>query len=379
MKAIIIGAGIGGLTAAIALKNKGIEVEVYEQASEFKRLGAGISLWTNALRAFKEIGLEQKIINLGAEINSSKLLTYNGQELSAIPAAQFKEKFGFPSVVIHRGDLQEILVDALGAESIFLNKTFQAYHDNDGITVDFLDGTSARGDLLIAADGIHSKVRRQCFGDIPPKYAGATVFRGICKQDIPEVELGSCFETWGQNGRFGVFPMRNNEIYWYFTFKQPANNILKEEKRKSFVETNVSNWHQPIASIIRKTDMPDILQNDMFEIPALKTWYKNNLVLLGDAAHAMQPNLGQGAVMAIEDAIILADALAKHDDITTALEDYQSRRLARANKVQRLSKHLGPIGQINNPILSSLRNTIFKLIPNSFRMREFNWLFNFEI
>ncbi len=379
MKAIIVGAGIGGLTAAIALKKAGIEVEVYEQASEFKRLGAGISLWVNAFKAFKEIGLEQEIISLAAEIKTSQLFTQNGQLISAIPAADFKKKFGLPSVVMHRGDLHEILVKSLGKEHIFLNKSFESYTEGKNITVNFADSTSASGDLLIAADGINSKVRKQSFAEIPLNYSGATVFRGICKQTIPTVELGSSFETWGKGGRFGVFPMKNNEIYWYLTHKQPVNNILKKEARKAFVDKHIQDWHSPIPDIITKTDNADILQNDIFEIRALKKWVKGNIALLGDAAHAMQPNLGQGAVMAIEDAVVLAQSLSQNDDIATALETYQHKRLARANKVQRLSKQLGPIGQLTNPLLTSLRNTAFGLIPNSYRMREFEWLFNFKI
>jgi FAD-dependent urate hydroxylase len=363
MKAIIIGAGIGGLTTAIALQQAGIEVVVYERAPELKAAGAGLSLWANALRAFDYIGVGDAVRHISLQGLDAGFHAANGQLLSSTSGAELAKQFGnVPLVVVHRGELQDILMRKAG-NMIRCGRAFDRFvQEGNSVTVYFADGSSDTADLLIGADGIHSGVRMQLFPQSKPVYSGYTAWRSVVTFD--HARVGDVWgESWGIGKRIGLVPLPNNRIYWFATANRPEGEKLSPEQNKSLLLNLFSDWHHPIAELFNETPAETILHNDIVDIDPLPQWYDGRVVLLGDAVHAMTPNMGQGACQAVEDAVILARALATSSSLESALARYTAARQSRTKAIQLQSRRIGRIAQLENPLLCTLRNQVMKMTP----------------
>lgn len=361
MKAIIIGGGIGGLSTGIALRQAGVDIEIYERAKEVREVGAGLAIWPNATRALTKLGLNTAIEALSIPQLGGGIHTWKGEMLVGQSGEDLKKRYGVPVIVAHRAELLTALGDDLPAETVRLNTAFTRFEqDSDGVTAHFADGTSAHGDLLIAADGIKSAVRLQIFPDSQPRYSGYTAWRGVApfNHNATDNYWG---ESWGTGRRFGLAPLNKNRAYWFATHNAPEGHIIPATERKAYVSSLFKGWHHPIEALIEATPESAILQNDIHDIAPLKTWIQGRAVLMGDAAHAMTPNLGQGACQALEDAVALGAAFTNASDINAALQAYQSQRLARANGILTQSGRIGQVGQLSNPLLCWLRDRAVKL------------------
>jgi 2-polyprenyl-6-methoxyphenol hydroxylase-like FAD-dependent oxidoreductase len=374
-KAIIIGGGIGGVTAAIALKRAGLDVTVYEQAEEIQEVGSGLPLWTNALRTLHVIGLTNELEKLGVQVTSVRVTTWKGVTLTDTKNDKYLKKLGTITIVVHRAELLMLLLKTLGEGNVQLGMTCVDFTQNaSGVIAKFANGQEVRGDILIGADGIHSVTRTHLFGLIKPKYVGYTCWRGLAHTPRTGLETWA----WGKGYQFGITPMSQERAYWFVQKYAPEGEEDKPGGRKNEILELFHDWHDPIPSVIEATAEQDILRNDIYELQHLHQWSHGRVTLLGDAAHAMTPNLGQGACQAIEDAIALANCLNETANVRAALKNYEKRRITRANRITRLAHYIGQAVQWENPILSFPRNIIMKNLPVSTAIKQFMWILDYQ-
>jgi 2-polyprenyl-6-methoxyphenol hydroxylase-like FAD-dependent oxidoreductase len=365
MRVIVVGAGIGGLATAIALRRAGLEAAVFERAGELREIGAGISLWANAMKALKKIGLYEAVRSAGRPLRpGGELRSSTGEVFHEVSAAAMEEGFGDVSVAVHRADLQEVLLGALEPrDAVRLGIDFRGFEqDGDGIVACFADGREERGDLLVGADGLRSTVRARLLGDGPPRYAGYTAWRGVVELEDDPVPGRAGFEAWGRGGRFGLVKLGRGRAYWFATKNAPEG---EEEAagRKGELLARFGGWHEPIPAVINATGESEIHHDGVYYREPVKRWSEGRVTLLGDAAHPMTPDLGQGACQAIEDAVTLGACLAKEGDVETALKFYEAQRAERTAYVVRRSRRLGRLGQLENPLACGLRDAVLKALP----------------
>jgi 2-polyprenyl-6-methoxyphenol hydroxylase-like FAD-dependent oxidoreductase len=374
-KAIIIGGGIGGVTAAIALKQAGLDVTVYERAEELREVGSGLPLWTNALRTLHVLGLTGELEKLGVQVTSMCVTTWKGDTLTDTKNDKHLKTLGTITIVVHRAELLTLLLKTLGEDNVQLGMTCIGFsQDASGVTAQFANGQEVRGDVLVGADGIHSITRAQLFGLIKPKYVGYTCWRGLAHTSRTGLETWA----WGKGCQFGITPMSQDRAYWFVQKYAPEGEEDKPGGRKDGMRELFHDWHDPIPAVIEATAETDILRNDIYELQHLHQWSNGHVTLLGDAAHAMTPNLGMGACQAIEDAVALAGCLKDTTNIAAALKNYEKRRVTRTNRITRLAHFIGQAVQWENPILSVPRNIIIKITPVSMATKQFMWLFDYQ-
>lgn len=378
-KVIIIGGGIGGLCAAIALQQYGFEVKVYEKVKKLGEVGAGLTLWSNAIKALRELGVADEVIRTGSKVNRSQIRASNGDTLYDARLGEMESRFGEPVVAIHRAALHEILINALLPNTLRLGVGFIKFVQNEnGVTVYFDNGESRMADLLIGADGVHSAVRAQMFPEIKLRYSGYTAWRGIVETEN-EAALGLTSESWGVGARFGIVRVDKSRIYWFATSNQPAGEKSTGEQRKAKLLNIFKDWHAPIRYLVDSTPADVILQNDIHDIEPFAAWTSGRVTLLGDAAHATTPNMGQGACMAIESACALSRALKAEADHRSALRRYEGERHARTAWITNTSWMIGKGGQVGNPLLCRLRNFLVKITPAEAMQKNIHRAAGFDV
>lgn len=267
-RAIIIGAGIGGLSTALALQKIGYAVDVFERAPALKVVGAGISLWPNAIKALDQLDVGERIRTLGMREGSGGIHNAKGAALFALDVHESEQRFGAPTIVIHRSDLSQILLDPYTG-ALHLGKVFSACDERTTeITAQFTDGSEASGDLLICADGIHSVLRQSWFPNRQPRYAGYTAWRGVVAFD--HAQVGKLWgEILGRGLRFGITPLSEGRIYWYATQNLPEKTLIAPAELHTYLLAHFGEWAMPIPALIRATPSHNILQNDIYDIDPL--------------------------------------------------------------------------------------------------------------
>jgi 2-polyprenyl-6-methoxyphenol hydroxylase-like FAD-dependent oxidoreductase len=304
-KVIVIGGGIGGLCTAIALRQMGLNVAVYEKAETVGQVGAGLTLWPNALRVLRHLNLAEAIIEAGARIEEAQIRTATGRTLAYTHPGHLAQQLGEPTIGIHRAELHRILLAALPADVVRLGAACTGFsQDEQQLTVTFADGHSAQADLLVGADGIHSLIRQQMWPQTKLRYAGYTAWRGAVTTE-QTFTLGHTFESWGKGARFGAVPLNERLIYWFAAVNRPAGQTQSPTEQKIWLQQCFKDWHQPISYLLETTPAEVILHHDIYDILPFTPWSQGQATLLGDAAHPTTPNMGQGACMAIESAFTL--------------------------------------------------------------------------
>lgn len=372
---IIIGAGIGGPAAAIALRQLGYHVAVYEQAPALHAVGAALSLWKNALDALRELGLWQQLRAASLPDVHGGIWSRDGELLVAADAAAMERRFGRALVAVHRADLQEALIQGLGEEHANLGRQCVGFQqDAEGVTVHFADGGQARAGLLIGAGGLHSPIRAQLHGDRPPRYAGYTAWRAVIPfaADRPNGGLRTG-ESWGRGARHGRLPLTNGRVYWFAARNAPQGRHARDGEKAALLAT-FAGWHEPVEALIWATAEEEILRNDIYDRPPLKTWGAGRVTLLGDAAHPMTPNLGQGAAQALEDAVVLRNCVREHGLTPAALRAYEARRIPRTTSILRASRLAGAVGQWAHPAAVAARRWLARLLLGRLQMRQLDRL-----
>ena len=361
MKAIIVGGGIGGITAAIALRQVGWETTVFEQATEIREVGAGITLWSNAIKALNQVGAGDAVISAGSiPLSHGEVRSWRGKLICETLVEEIKRRTGAPTIVIHRGNLLRALHQTLGDQVRSSCRCVNVQEDAEGVSAEFTDGTTERGDILIGADGIHSVVREQLHGAQPPRYAGYIAWRGITEFSNPRLPDGSWCLWTGRGSQVGYLPIGNKRVYWFAT-KNVAERDSCCDDRKQEAREYLSGWDSLVEDVVEATDPAVILRSDIIDRKPVTTWGRGRITLLGDAAHATTPNMGQGACQAIEDTVVLAGCLASSNNVETGLRDYESQRIPRTSAVINESWKIGRLLQLRNPVLCWARNLVMKL------------------
>ncbi|MCH2021952.1 MAG: FAD-dependent monooxygenase [Saprospiraceae bacterium] len=374
MKITIIGGGIGGLTTAIALQQKGIEVEIFEAASEFREVGAGITLAINSMQIYKRMGMLEKIQSHGNKLDGFQITDNKLNILSYVDISDLEKKYKVGNVAIHRAKLQEVLLNELQACPIHLGKKLIKLHQKDGnVHLEFEDGTFHQTKVLIGADGIHSAVRRSIFPNSKERHAKQICWRGITDFDLGEGYHYIAREAWGIGRRIGIVPIAPGKVYWYacLSYKHSAKEIDNERLSDLF-----SRFHPLASDIISSTKKENIITAELGDLELIPEWHKGNVCLLGDAAHATTPNMGQGANQAIESAWILSECLKGENDIKKAYAQYQKIRQPKATMVVKKSWGIGKIAHMSNPLLAKIRNLLFSMTPDTLAKKQLKKLFD---
>ncbi|MDI3341907.1 MAG: FAD-dependent monooxygenase [Sphaerobacter sp.] len=369
MRALIVGAGIGGLVTAHALTRCGLDVTVLEREPALHPAGAGIILWPPALVALGALGLAEPVEAAGSRLAWAETRTWRGGLLLRLPLAALSQRLGAPTIALHRAELQQALLGALDPATLRLGADFVRFdQDRASVRAHVADGVSACGDLLIGADGVRSTVRARLLLDGPPRYAGYTAWRGVTMGDV--VPPDTTWELMGRGARFGAAPIGRGRIYWWATANVPAGEVDPPQGRKADLEARFAGWWAPVRELIASTPDAAILRHDILDRDPVDRWGIGRVTLLGDAAHPMTPNLGQGACQAIADAVALATALAREDDVVAALRAYEAARRARTARLTTQSRHFGQIGQWQHPVACWLRDLAFRLTPPRLALRQ---------
>ncbi|ACS60799.1 monooxygenase FAD-binding (plasmid) [Rhizobium leguminosarum bv. trifolii WSM1325] len=341
-KIAIIGAGLGGAAAGALLQHAGFNVQIFEQAPSFSRLGAGIHMGPNVLKIFQRIGMDQKLI----DISSTPAFWFSrdgltGDYLSRIPL----EGYGATYCTVHRGDLSALQMDTMTPGTVQFNKRLTRLEDNGSdVYLEFQDGTSARASIVIGADGINSRVRETLLGAEKPNYSGWVGHRAmISAEKLKKFDLTfeDCVKWWGPDRHMMVYytTSRRDEYYYVTGVPHPAwefDGAFVQSSREEMSEA-FAGYHPVIQALIEATD--DVTKWPLFNRNPLPLWSQGRMVLLGDACHPMKPHMAQGAAMAIEDAAMLARCLEEtgSQDYATAFRLYEASRRDRATQVQTVS------------------------------------------
>lgn len=343
MSVLIIGGGIGGLAVAVALRRAGITAHVFERAPQINEVGAALSIWSPAVTALRRMGLEDQILPLGPNILRLNLLSPAGQVISSTNIDEISRASGAASVMVHRADLQQILLQALHKEQVHTEKEcIGVVQDQDGATVRFADETEARGTIVIGADGIRSAVAASMFGDEGLRFSGYYCYRAMAATpDVPDHEVISILLP---GMHFGLFPrVRRAQAYWFLCRNSPPGAGTPDDRcdHPALLQSIASRLPDGIGDMIANTDARSILIDDVFDRRPRKIRGRGRVTLLGDAAHPTTPTFGQGACMAIEDAVVLAHCLQRGKDPIAALRNYEKRRRRRTTMITNLSWRYG--------------------------------------
>ena len=367
-RAAIIGGGIGGLTTALALRKVGFAVDVYERAPELREVGSGISLWPNAVRSLNQIDPDilSTLRSRGRSLRRLVMKDSSGEEIRTLPLAVS----GCSGIAVHRAELQSALAESVSSRSIHLDHTFCRLQQRpSSVVLHFENGASTEADLVVACDGIHSAVREALGLRSKLSSRPYSVWRGMTRLDHEDEarhlgleQDGDFSESYGHGTRFGILRLGPGRIHWYAV----ANNSLRpaDLPESAALRELFSGWHAPIPELIEKAEgaICTRVQDRISTLP----WVVGRVAILGDAAHPISPNFGQGACLAMEDAVVLAACLKTHSNLRRALRLYEISRYPRCLEVLFMSREAGRFAQFQNRALVRMRKQFIKLAPLSF-------------
>jgi 2-polyprenyl-6-methoxyphenol hydroxylase-like FAD-dependent oxidoreductase len=379
-KGIIIGAGIGGLTTAIALAKKGIDADVYEQADRIKEVGAGIWVAPNGLKIYEKLGIVGDITSAGQTLEKISVVDLNLRPMSTVDGSKVRAKHKYSTLAIHRAALQKILASYVPESRIALGKKLKSYRQTEhSIVAEFEDGTSAEADFLINATGIRSIARERIEPSSTLRYSGQTCWRYVTKFDLPEAAASEMYEIWGeQKGlRAAYSKIGDAQVYGYITNYQPAGGTDDRQTVKEDLLNLCADFPPIVRDLIRSCDADAIIRTDLFDFKPIRQWTDGRLALIGDAAHATTPNLGQGACQAIEDAYVIADELHSNADVGEAFKNYQSKRIKKATYITNLSWQFAQLTNTSG-LKKSLVENIIRMTPDFIADRQLDKIYAIE-
>jgi 2-polyprenyl-6-methoxyphenol hydroxylase-like FAD-dependent oxidoreductase len=373
--AIVIGAGIGGLTTAIALRQAGVDVRVYEHRDEPSRLltGGGFMLWHNAFWALRQIKLDARLAAQSSQISFHEFRSDRGYRLARWKIDPESERFGAPAVALRRSVLHTLLTEEAGDVVTMGARCTGFTQDTDGVTVEFADGSTARTDVLIGADGLRSSVRSALRHghEVALRHSGYTAWQAITHlpgEDI--VPSGTFFNLWGRGGlRFLYCRLNEDEVYWDAITSDGVSagfDMLAQTKAEA-IGTAYKDWPDPVPQIIASTTEQALLSINIADRPPERSgaWGLGRVVLIGDAAHPQTLNLSQGAGQAIEDGVLLARLLTERMDVPAAIAEFESLRRDRVDAMVRMAWKIGTLGHMKSSVACFVRDLFMLALFNT--------------
>jgi 2-polyprenyl-6-methoxyphenol hydroxylase-like FAD-dependent oxidoreductase len=353
MRVVVIGAGIGGLAAGVALRASGADVVVYERAEENLPVGSGIAIGRNALDGLDELGAGEAVRALVSTSSRRDVRKWDGTLMTSGP---------FGGGAIRRSDLHRALLDRI-PDAVQFDRTFRNFEqDRKRVIVRFEDGGEEEADMLVGADGLRSRVREQLVPEARPLFRGVTAWRGIAQIEH-ELFDDAITETWGRGRRVGLQPMVPPFVYWWMAAVAAEGSVTPDSR--DLLLKMFHGWHAPIEDVIHATVTP-IVQSDLYDLDPLPRWDFGRVSLLGDSAHAMTPDLGQGSAQAILDALVLGEAVrAAPHDVGAALATYDRRRRRDAYAIMRRARRHLQVAHVRNPVAVAVRNVVVRRLPGA--------------
>ncbi|WP_160711228.1 FAD-dependent monooxygenase [Chitinophaga solisilvae] len=377
MKAVIIGAGIGGLTTALALAHYGIDYEIFDAAPANLPVGAGMLMGANAMNVLEKLDMAAPLRQRAVFPESIYIKDYQGEILQHISNTEVRDRYGNGSYAVHRAAVQDELIKGLKKPVQWGKKLAAIEEHENGVTARFEDGSSAAGDLLIGVDGIRSLVREKYIAPAQYRYSGQICWRAIVPMTLPPEEINTTAEVWGPgNGlRASFVQVDPQQVYFWYTKKLPAGTPFEPQEALDMIRRDLLPFKGYMQTVVCHIPVEKLIRSDLYDIAPVHTWYRGRIVLLGDAAHATTPNLGQGASQAVEDAWVLAGCLATESSITTAFQAYQDKRIARAHKIVNTSWSLAMLTNRKGRFITWLRNRLLKSVPRRIADKQIAFLF----
>jgi 2-polyprenyl-6-methoxyphenol hydroxylase-like FAD-dependent oxidoreductase len=370
---MIIGGGIGGLSAAVGLRKKGVPVEIHEREPEVKELGTGVGIQRVAQQGLEMLGLSEALREVaGQPFEALRLISHkSGRTMAAIPRRG--EAF-----IVHRGELLEVLKRELGDQSIIrCNSECVGFEqDGGGVTARFADGREERGVALVGADGVRSVIREQVIGDGAPLYSGQTAWRGMPQYTHPTLPLNISEQVWGPAGLFGLFPC-GDRLFWWASEVRPEGEADPPAGRKADLLATYGDWPEAIADVIENTPDNEIYRGDLYHRRPAESWSQGRVTLLGDAAHPTMPAFGQGAGMAIEDGAVLARDLGsvrdlqEADAVAGAFKTYEDKRIPRTSAIVNRARRMADVCKWKRRPALALRDAVISAVPESLWLRTY--------
>ena len=371
---IVVGGGIGGLTAALALRRDGHEVVVLERRPTSEEAGAGISLWPNAMRILRGLGVGAALESAAISDGRATIRTPRGRRLSVTDMDEISRRYAAPLAVVHRSHLLEVLRDAVGESALRLGATCTGVVQDDRVAwAQLADGSHVEGDMVVAADGVGSRLRDALIEEGAVQDTGLVAWRAVVPADGVDVDAVAG-EAWGRGELFGAAPLTGGRLYWFASTHAPAAAEGSEADERDLLLERFSDWHDPIPAVIEATDPQAIIRTPLRELTPLPAWTSGRVALLGDAAHAMLPNLGQGGCQAIEDASAIAQSLRTGADVPGALRAYEHWRKPRADDIARQSRRMSAMAHLRNPAATTVRNLAMRAAPAGATLRRLDAL-----
>jgi 2-polyprenyl-6-methoxyphenol hydroxylase-like FAD-dependent oxidoreductase len=371
---VVVGGGIGGIASALALGRAGWQVRVLERSDELREVGAGITLWPNALHALDLLGVGDRVRTRGVIEAGAGFRDQAGSWLFRTDTRAIEQRYG-PSILIRRPTLLAILANALPPRTVTLATEVTGIAEQpDHVRVEHRAG-EITADLVVAADGIRSRIRALLWpGARGLRYAGYTTWRFVTPALDVDAEVT---ESWGRGERVGIFPFGDGTFYCYQSATVPPDHRVGDELGE--LKRRFRSWHAPIPALLDSITAGDVLRHDIFRLPPLRTFVTRRVALVGDAAHAMTPDLGQGGCTSLEDAVELARQLDDRPaDPAPGLARYDRLRRPRTQAIARRSAISGWIAQGSSPVAARLRDRAARLLPHAAFLRSLGPVFSWE-
>jgi 2-polyprenyl-6-methoxyphenol hydroxylase-like FAD-dependent oxidoreductase len=359
-KIAIVGAGIAGLTAGIMLEKMGFQVEIFEAAEKVRGIGAGIGLASNAMKAFEYLDLDHEVMGISNHLKQFQIVDSNGKTILKTATDRISQSYHTENFVVHRAVLHSFLVSKLESTQVFTGmKLVRFEQDEDSVRLKFEKGEEKEFDYLIGADGVNSMVRQAMIPNSEPRYAGYWCWRSVVKL---ERQLNEGTEVWGKNGRFGISPLNDNRIYWYACINSNLKDGIPEFGVKE-LKNRYRDYFPFIQELLELSNDEELISTPIVDIRPLSNFHFGRILLIGDAAHATTPNMGQGACMGIEDVAVLQDELTQND-WNLACGNFEKRRMKRTKYIIEKSDLAGKIAQLDHSIVNSIRNKLIRILPD---------------
>ena len=376
---LIQGAGIGGLTLAIALQQRGYKVRLVERSAGLAEVGAGIWMAANPMQVFARLGFAKEIIEAGWAVKFLRLQDWKSGDIQTTNMSQIAKEYGFETIALHRGVLQRLLFEQLEADSVRFDCEIQfVTQSGDRVSASLSDGTSCAAAIVVGADGLNSQIRRMAGMGGLKRYSGSSSYRAIARgaHILPVDAEHEAYEIWAKGCRVGFSKINADDYYWYMTFDAPAGEASSKSESRGHAETLFRIYFPQWIGLLENTRTEDILRTDISDLKPLPQWSSGRIGLIGDAAHATTPNLGQGGAMAVEDALALSDTFKELGLNEAAWKRFEQLRRKKVDWTVSTSWSIGKICHLGNPMFRSLRNVALKMTPDSVTQKQVHRLYD---